>query len=317
MLVYLPLAILQAGEVEAERVEAGHAQAQVGDDQAVAYLVVAQHAVAEPGQALVLGRVEQLFAQLDPARQALQLRRRGIQPADQGFVVVLAVQHDDAPQQGIERRRSHEQLFGLDALTRQFGFHALLGHELAGHAEADVERRHCKGNAGDAPAVLAQPGEQADHHGGNQRQGVQRVDDEQAGPGRGCRHQRPEKLGAVAGEGIQQRVGDQHQPERQEQASVRIAGVRAVTPDQPGQQQRQAAEHEQRVAEAAVIGHVAHGIAVIDDHVQIGQGGEGGTVQQRLAPLPATEQGALDAGAEHGLGYRIHRLLSRECRPLR
>jgi len=60
------------------------------------------------------------------------------------------------------------------------------------------------------------------------------------------------------------------------------------------------------MAEAAVIGHVGHGIAVVDDHVEIGERAEQGAVEQRLAALPAAEQGGLDAGAEYGLGDRIH-----------
>ncbi|MNN31118.1 hypothetical protein D3C81_1447930 [compost metagenome] len=60
------------------------------------------------------------------------------------------------------------------------------------------------------------------------------------------------------------------------------------------------------MAEAAVLGHVGHGVAEVDQHVEVGQGGDGGTVEQRLAPLPATEQAALQAGAEQGLGQGVH-----------
>src|SRR5690606_9474962 len=63
------------------------------------------------------------------------------------------------------------------------------------------------------------------------------------------------------------------------------------------------------MAEAAMVGHVGHGVAVVHDHVQIGHGGKHGAVEQSLASLPAAEQGALDAGAEYRLGYRVHRML--------
>ncbi|MCY1182445.1 hypothetical protein D9M73_230040 [compost metagenome] len=56
------------------------------------------------------------------------------------------------------------------------------------------------------------------------------------------------------------------------------------------------------MAEAPVMGHGFHRIGVADYHVQVGEGAEQGAIEQRLAPLPAAEQRALDAGAEHRLG---------------
>ena len=71
------------------------------------------------------------------------------------------------------------------------------------------------------------------------------------------------------------------------------------------------------MAETAVVGHVGHGIAVFHDHVQIGNGSEHRAVEQSFAALPATEQRALDAGAEYRLGYGVHRVLPEKVWPLR
>jgi len=60
------------------------------------------------------------------------------------------------------------------------------------------------------------------------------------------------------------------------------------------------------MAEAAVKGHFRHGVAIVDDDVEIGQGGQCRAVQQGFATLPAAEQCALDAGAEYRLGDRVH-----------
>ena len=92
--------------------------------------------------------------------------------------------------------------------------------------------------------------------------------------------------------------------------SCRHPGKRILILDkenQPGQHHRQQAEREQRMAEATVIGHLCHGIAVVDDHVEVGQGAEYGAIQQRPASLPAAQQGRLNRGAEQRLGDRIHK----------
>jgi len=93
-------------------------------------------------------------------------------------------------------------------------------------------------------------------------------------------------------------MGDQHQADGEEQSGAGVSLIGAEAPDQPGQQHGHDAEDEQRMAEAAVIGHVGDCIAVVDDHVEVGQGAEHGAVGERLAALPASEHRALYAGAE-------------------
>ncbi|MNJ69658.1 hypothetical protein D3C77_660320 [compost metagenome] len=56
------------------------------------------------------------------------------------------------------------------------------------------------------------------------------------------------------------------------------------------------------MTEAAVVGHRLHGVGVADYHVQVRQSAEQRAVEQGLASLPATEQCALESGAEHRLG---------------
>ncbi|MCK7533444.1 MAG: hypothetical protein MZV63_21625, partial [Marinilabiliales bacterium] len=103
---------------------------------------------------------------------------------------------------------------------------------------------------------------------------------------------------SIAGEGVQQDVGDQHQPDREEKSRPGVALVWAESPDQPGQQHREQTQHEQGMAEATVIGHVGDRIAVVDDHIEVRQGAEHSAVSERLATLPATEHRTLHAGAE-------------------
>lgn len=60
------------------------------------------------------------------------------------------------------------------------------------------------------------------------------------------------------------------------------------------------------MTESTVISHIGYGIAVIDNHIQIRQRAEHGAIQQRLTPLPAAEQCALNTGTKYRLGYRVH-----------
>ncbi len=52
------------------------------------------------------------------------------------------------------------------------------------------------------------------------------------------------------------------------------------------------------MAEATMIGHVSDRIAVIDDHIEVRQRAEYGTINEGLAALPASEHRALYAGAK-------------------
>src|SRR5690606_27553214 len=58
-----------------------------------------------------------------------------------------------------------------------------------------------------------------------------------------------------------------------------------------------------------LVGHVGDGIAVIQHHIQIGQRAQHRAIEQRLAALPASEQGALERGAQHRLGNGVHQRL--------
>ncbi|MNT62286.1 hypothetical protein D3C72_1999940 [compost metagenome] len=126
--------------------ETGHAQAQVGDHQHLVDPVVAQDAVGEPGQPHVLWRVAQAPSQVGAAGDAFEPGRLAVEPAHQGFVVVLAVQHYHAPEQGVEWRRGAEQRLGLDALASQLRLDALLGHGLAGQGRTQIQGRQGQGD---------------------------------------------------------------------------------------------------------------------------------------------------------------------------
>ena len=125
------MAVFPVSEGEAERVEAGHAQANIGHHQLFAQLVVTQYAIGKPGEARMRRRFGQRGCQVRATRDALQLRWGSVKPADQRLVVILTVQHNHPPQQAVERCRRAEQLLRLYALARQFGFYALFGHVFA------------------------------------------------------------------------------------------------------------------------------------------------------------------------------------------
>src|SRR5690606_38285753 len=204
--------------------------------------------------------------------------------------------------------RRAEQGLGPDVALGQYLPDLLLGHPLAGQGAGQVQTGQAQGGAGQPLRPVAQSAQQPDQHGDQQRYAVQRIDDEHRGPGHRRRLQRPKQLRAVAGEGVQQGMGDQHQPDGQEQAACRVGRVGPPAAHQQGKCHGQQAEHQQRMAETTVVGRTGHGVAVVDDHVKVGQSAEHGAVEQGAAALPAPEQGALHGGAEYRLGERIHKV---------
>ncbi|MDT4854088.1 hypothetical protein FQZ97_883750 [compost metagenome] len=250
----------------------------------------------------MLWRVAQAPRQVGATGDAFELRRLAVEPAHQGFVVVLAVQHYHAPEQGVEGRWRDEHRLRADAFPVQHFRYPLLGHEFAAQAGEQIEAGERQGRHRQAQLAPLQAEQQAAEHRRQQRQGIERVDDENARPDDGRRRQRPEQLGAIAGEAIQQGVGGQHQPEAEEQPPRGVVRIRPPAPDQPGEQYGQAAEDKDRMAEAAVVGHGGHRVGIADHHVQVRQGAEHGAIQKGLAALPAAEHRALDGGAEQCLG---------------
>src|SRR3990167_3594491 len=109
-IVYAPLAVFQGGEGEAEGMKAGHAQADIGYHQLIAELVVAQHAVGEPGQACMRRRVGQGCGQPGAAGNPAELRRGAVEPTDQHLVIILPP-HPDPP-------RHNRLLKGVGVLNR-------------------------------------------------------------------------------------------------------------------------------------------------------------------------------------------------------
>ena len=59
------------------------------------------------------------------------------------------------------------------------------------------------------------------------------------------------------------------------------------------------------MGKTAVIGHLRNRVRIPDHHIEIGQGGQRGTVQQRTAALDAAEHRTLQGGAKYGLGNRV------------
>ncbi|KAG1488269.1 hypothetical protein G6F53_013609 [Rhizopus delemar] len=89
-----------------------------------------------------------------------------------------------------------------------------LGHQAPAQVAAAAQQGHAQRLARPRPRA-AEPGQ---HTAQQQPHGIGRVDDEDAGAHRRGRPQRPPQLGAVDGERIQQRMGDQGQLDRPEPA---------------------------------------------------------------------------------------------------
>lgn len=165
-------------------------------------------------------------------------------------------------------------------LLRQLGPHDLLHMRVGKHAPRQIQARDTQAHGVPAQAGMLAPRQrhaQADQ----QRQGVQRVDDEHAAHRVGVLAEWLEQLGAVDRQGVEQGVGEQREPQRQapspEQA---VAAMQAV--GHPGQQRRCQGDEEQAVAFGAVVSHVADRIAKVDQRIQVRQRARDAAPQRRL-----------------------------------
>ena len=146
-----------------------------------------------------------------------------------------------------------------------------------------------------------QPRQQADDH----RHRDQRVDDEDAADPDRVIRKRQQQLRAVHGEGVEQRVRDQRQPDEQQPFAVRRAD-RAVQPgDQPGDDGCRQRQPEERVGLGAMKGEVPDRVPVGNQHVQVGQGVAGRPDQGSPQPGLAAEDGGADGGAEDDVGEGV------------
>ena len=104
-------------------------------------------------------------------------------------------------------------------------------------------------------------------------------------------------------------MGGQYQPDAEPKPDAAVLRMRSKAPYRPGQQDAEHAQHQQGVTEASVIGHVGDRIAIVQHHIHIRQRAQQRAIQQRLAALPATEQGTLYRRAQYCLGDGIHQRL--------
>ncbi len=125
------------------------------------------------------------------AWQAHQRRGRVVPPAHQCLVVVLAIYQNHPPEQAVEGRRCAEHPLDLDALAGDAGLHALFGHLLAGKGETQVASGQHQRVSGPSGRAAMQASQRAGQHRDQQRHAVERVDDEDAGPGDRWSGQRP------------------------------------------------------------------------------------------------------------------------------
>ena len=235
-------------------------------------------------------------------------------PANAGVVVeqrVVALEvlvgrgGHQAPEHGVERCRRDEQALRIDTLRGQRStgdaIDVLLGHDAPAQVgRAEGEHRHIPPQT----AIICEP--QRSDHAHDQGQGVRRVDDEYAAHREGVVGEWHEQLRAVNRHVVEQRMGDQHQPQRQPPPFEQIR--LAMHPrDHPGQQGRKQREVEQRMALGAVAHHVEHRIAVVDHHIKVGQRACNGTPGGRFPDgcAPAHHRYAHGC-AQRDLCQRIH-----------
>jgi hypothetical protein len=140
---------------------------------------------------------------------------------------------------------------------------------------------------------------------GEQRHGVERVDDEHAAETDRIVGERQQQLRPVNGEGVQQRMGHEREPGEQRPATDR-RHVAVQPGQQPAEQRRGERQVEQRVAFRAVEGEVLHRVAMDQQHVEVRQGAEHRAPDGRLRARATAEHGGADRGTQCSLGQRIH-----------
>ena len=119
--------------------------------------------------------------------------------------------------------------------------------------------------------------------------------------------ERQAKLRAVHRHQIQQRMGNQRQPDRQPPLLPADSAPEQAR-DKPGEQRRSQRQPQQRMALGAVQRHIADGVAVIDKHIEIGQRAADGAHRRRLPERrPAAHRRDADRRAQQQLRNRIHR----------
>ena len=236
------------GHLETEGVVPRHAHAQVGHHQRIADHVMAQPVAGEPAQPVVQRGSGQVGSSIRVERQAQPFRRRPIKPARYGFVIVIVRRlGEHAPYQRIERHGHGAQGRDLDALRDHGIAHAVFGRHPARQTETQIDRAECQRRRQQSARARRHARGDRIQRRRQQRHRIDRVDDEHGRPAFRHRRQRPEQLGAIDGEGVQQRMCHQNQPERQEQPPAPIRSLPPIPTYQPGQQRRQAGQDEQRM----------------------------------------------------------------------
>jgi len=103
-----------------------------------------------------------------------------------------------------------------------------------------------------------------------QRDGIERVDDEYTAEAERRIGEWQPELGAVNRHPFQNRMSDQHQPEREPPPPEQLELALQLR-DQQRESGREQSEVEERVALRTMKRHVAQWIAVIDEGIEIGQ----------------------------------------------
>ena len=120
------------------------------------------------------------------------------------------------------------------------------------------------------------------------------------------------ELRAIAGHGVDAHMREQRQQPGQTPARRQIRCIRwgfAVDQlvRQPAEQRSGQRQKEQRMRLCPVAHHVQQIVAMVNQHIQIGHRASYSANKSSFGKASApAHDGASDAGAEHGLGQRVH-----------
>ena len=188
---------------------------------------------------------------------------------------------DEASQPRLEDGGVDAHLVDVGARLGEGAFGADAGVVVYPDAVAEVERRN--GECDGAGVLHRAARGEAYRHTGGEHHGVEGIDDADAVPRESRPRERCEELGAVGGEHIEQRVGDEHQnAETDPRAEVsRGAGVAPLPEGPPHGASHDRAEPEGVGASAVIEEFAVAAVKRRGEHVEVGKRADQRAPRQR------------------------------------
>ena len=283
------------------------AHPQIGHHQVVLVELHFEKPVGEPCQALQL-RVFRVLCGQRPT-PLVGHKTNGPAAVHQGvkaFVKALAVERHHAPQQGAQWRGRDQELLAGQALSLQ-GLTGVLRHTpLRQCAPRQIHgaERQCPAVDGQGPAHRFDA--QGGHHTRQQGQRIHRVNDEHAAQAIRLIGEWLEHLRAVNRHQVQQGVRDQRQHQRPPPTGIQLR-LAVDAAHRPSHRESKEGEQEQSVRLGAVPDHVQDRIAMVQQHIQVGQQASHTAPKSRLPQRGAPpHDGHANRGAQKYLCDGIH-----------